>query len=351
MGGKVVFIAHSIFALIIAATYTGAVAAFLISSSGMLAPGRSSFAHVMSVHVLCSPSFYLHLSFSLHFLSPGLEAVTGFDSLATGKFGVALRGPSFDSSLPEPPFLGSSLCVAGIQSMALPKMERELDDQGTDHDCILTCTRISGSHNGGTASNQTTSSTQFMIMQSLMKSSSTTTFSMYTYERMNTRTAAGNDWVYESACATAERPDIAYSCLCWVESTVQPGCCGRHVRCFLRHSRPLDRPASYNRMRACHCLTIHAPTYPLQRQPAHATIRPTNWVLMMRFCAVKVRILMCTPTCCSMSPLWLAMALLHLSLCLQILIFDLGSPFPDGDGVSPTAVGAKNCYCAAHGCI
>jgi hypothetical protein len=65
---------------------------------------------------------------------------------------------------------------------------------------ILTCTRISGSHNGGTASNQTTSSTQFMIMQSLMKSSSTTTFSMYTYERMNTRTAAGNDWVYESAC-------------------------------------------------------------------------------------------------------------------------------------------------------
>ncbi len=33
----------------------------------------------------------------------------GFDALATGKFGVALRGPSFDSSLPEPVFFGASL--------------------------------------------------------------------------------------------------------------------------------------------------------------------------------------------------------------------------------------------------
>jgi hypothetical protein len=154
--------------------------------------------------------------------------------------------------------------------------------------------------------------------------------------------------------ATAERPDVAYSCLCWVGSTVQPGCCGRHVRCFLRHSHPLDRPAAYDCIRACHCLTIHAPTYPLQRQPAHATTRPTCWVLMMRFCAVKVSILVCTPTCCSMSPLSLAPLLwlsVLLSLCLKILICDLGSPSPDGDGTSPTAVGAKNCYCAADGCI
>jgi len=33
IGGKIVFVGHSIFALIVAATYTGAVAAFLISSS------------------------------------------------------------------------------------------------------------------------------------------------------------------------------------------------------------------------------------------------------------------------------------------------------------------------------
>ena len=59
---QIVFVAHAIFAMIIGATYTGAVAAFLISSSG-------------------------------------LARIDGFDSLATGKFGVAIRGPSFDSSV------------------------------------------------------------------------------------------------------------------------------------------------------------------------------------------------------------------------------------------------------------
>ena len=59
---QIVFVAHSIFALIIGATYTGAVAAFLISSSN-------------------------------------IQKVDDFDSLATGKFGVAVRGPDFDSSV------------------------------------------------------------------------------------------------------------------------------------------------------------------------------------------------------------------------------------------------------------
>ena len=59
---QIVFVAHSIFALIICATYTGAVAAFLISSSN-------------------------------------IQKVDDFDSLATGKFGVAVRGPDFDSSV------------------------------------------------------------------------------------------------------------------------------------------------------------------------------------------------------------------------------------------------------------
>ena len=65
MGGdytQIVFVAHAIFALIIGATYTGAVAAFLISSSNIL-------------------------------------TVKDFDSLTTGKFGVAVRGPEFDSSV------------------------------------------------------------------------------------------------------------------------------------------------------------------------------------------------------------------------------------------------------------
>jgi len=66
---------------------------------------------------------------------------------------------------------------------------------------------IEGAHSGGTSTNQTTESTQFMIMQSLMKSSSTTKFNMYTYERMNTRTADNTDWVYES-----ERPPLDLSC-------------------------------------------------------------------------------------------------------------------------------------------
>jgi len=121
IGGKVVFVGHAIFALIIAATYTGSLAAFLISSSG-------------------------------------LAVVDGFDALATGKFGVALRGPEFDSSAPEPLFKGS--------------------------------------HSGGNAANQTTESTQFMVMQSLMTSSSTTSFTMFTYNRMMTRTAEGEDFVY-----------------------------------------------------------------------------------------------------------------------------------------------------------
>ena len=59
---QTVFVAHAIFAMIIGATYTGAVAAFLISTSN-------------------------------------IPTVDDFDSLATGKFGVAIRGPKFDSSV------------------------------------------------------------------------------------------------------------------------------------------------------------------------------------------------------------------------------------------------------------
>jgi hypothetical protein len=59
---QTVFVAHSIFAMIIGATYTGAVAAFLISTSN-------------------------------------IPTVDDFDSLATGKFGVAIQGPQFDSSV------------------------------------------------------------------------------------------------------------------------------------------------------------------------------------------------------------------------------------------------------------
>jgi len=121
IGGKVVFVGHAIFALIIAATYTGAVAAFLISSSG-------------------------------------LAVVDGFDSLATGQFGVAIRGPEFDTAALEPLFRGS--------------------------------------HSGGNSGNQTIESTQFMLMQALMKSSSSSSFTMFTYNRMLTRTAAGEDFVY-----------------------------------------------------------------------------------------------------------------------------------------------------------
>jgi len=47
----------------------------------------------------------------VHIVDPsGLDVVDGFDALSTGKFGVALRGPSFDSSLPEPSFLGAMPC-------------------------------------------------------------------------------------------------------------------------------------------------------------------------------------------------------------------------------------------------
>ena len=54
-----------------------------------------------------------------------------------------------------------------------------------------------GAHAGGNAENATTQSTQFMMMQSLMKSSSTTSFTMFTHWRMDTKTAADDFWVYE----------------------------------------------------------------------------------------------------------------------------------------------------------
>jgi len=121
IGGKIVFVAHAIFALIIGATYTGAVAAFLISSSNIL-------------------------------------TVQDFDSLTTGKFGVAVRGPEFDSSAAEPLFKGA--------------------------------------HSGGNSGNQTGPSTQFLQFQALMKASSTTSFSMFTYNRMLTKTPEDNFWEY-----------------------------------------------------------------------------------------------------------------------------------------------------------
>ena len=70
VGGKIVFVAHAIFALIIGATYTGAVAAFLISSAG-------------------------------------LESIEGFESLQGGSFSVAIRGPTWDSTAATPAFAGS----------------------------------------------------------------------------------------------------------------------------------------------------------------------------------------------------------------------------------------------------
>ncbi len=47
-----------------------------------------------------------------------------------------------------------------------------------------------------------------MIMQALMKSSSTTSFNMYTYERMSTRTPGNDDWTYagEPARCVLQRP-------------------------------------------------------------------------------------------------------------------------------------------------
>lgn len=94
--------------------------------------------------------------------------------------------------------------------------------------------RISGSHSGGTSSNKTTASTQFMIMQSLMKSSSTTSFNMYTYERMNTRTAEGNDWVYKSTCATARTlRSLSFGRECL---EITPPAFLSAKRCLLRHS-------------------------------------------------------------------------------------------------------------------
>ena len=107
IGGRFLFIAHAVFALIIGATYTGAVAAFMISSNA-------------------------------------IERVENFDSLATGKFTVAVVGPSFDSGAAEPKFLGS--------------------------------------WNGGNAKDSTTASSAFLIMQGLMEAGGGT-FSMMTYNR------------------------------------------------------------------------------------------------------------------------------------------------------------------------
>ena len=132
IGGKVVFVAHAIFALIIAATYTGAVAAFLTTSAG-------------------------------------LESVDGYDALTGGKFPVAIRGPYWDSSAAEPIY-------KGVWS-------------------------------GGTGTNQTAASSQFLQMQALMESDSSASFNIMTYQRMETRTPTNDPWEYKKDTSPCKDKD------------------------------------------------------------------------------------------------------------------------------------------------
>lgn len=112
IGGKIVFCAHAFFAVIIIASYTGAVSAFLTAQAAV-------------------------------------PTVTGFSSLSGGAFSVAVRGPTWDTSIDPAPFLG------------------KLD--------------------GGNSPNTTQPSTQFRYLQSLMKLSTATQFKIVTSKRLESR--------------------------------------------------------------------------------------------------------------------------------------------------------------------
>jgi len=69
VGGKIIFCAHTFFSVVIIATYTGGVAAFLTQQASV-------------------------------------PVVTGFSSLSSGAFSVVVRGPSWDSLAIPPDYLG-----------------------------------------------------------------------------------------------------------------------------------------------------------------------------------------------------------------------------------------------------